>query len=208
MQNPPEMLSSLTLQVKLHVRACVHTKLTNAPPAFVSQRRPSVFPARFLPPPPIPGGGGPWSSSIDLILELVTNAHFRPHPDQVRSESLGFTCPLGGSDARLRWGVPGPGAPRSLPRRVWTPQRRGGGTADSRRRRVPRRGRKGADLCPLLFRRLQGWSPAAPPAHLQPHRWLGRAWKPSHRKQHLRKKSSLRTPRSPVAGSPRSCHHG
>lgn len=37
------------------------------------------------------------------------------------------------------------------------------------------RGSRGANLCSLRFHRLQGWSPAAPPAHLQPYRWLGRA---------------------------------
>lgn len=90
----------------------------------------------------------------------------------------------------------------------WRPP---GAGAESRRgppTGVPLLGLKGRRPLPRPFHRLQGWSPAAPPAHLQLHRcWAG----PGNRvtgNNILARIPPTWTPRSPVAGSPRSRQHG
>lgn len=201
------MLPWVHIQVEPHLHS---REAGQCPAPFCLPTQKGVFSALWFP---------KWcpQSSSNITLGLVRNANSRAPPPtcqsahRVRPGTCVLRSPPGDSDERSRRGVPSadlppPPAPCPLPSpRAW------GGTEESggwTRTGVPRPGLKGRQ--PLLPAVLPpaGWSPAAPPAHLQPRRWLGRAWKPSHRSDSLRKSPPVWTPRSPVAGSPRSRHHG
>lgn len=133
---------------------------------------------------------------------------------RLRPGNLGFKPPRG-SGARSHWGVPGPVSGCYL-RLCLLPSAKGLGrnrgvlglAAD-----IPLLGLKGHQRLLPASPPPQGWSPAAPPAHLQLYRWLGRAWKRSHRSNTLKKVlppgSSLASRRKPSQPPPWECpKHG
>ena len=188
-----------TGQVKAaHLQHCTHIELTNLLPIFadvVLSQHSSAFRSAVPRPSASP-------------LACVRNADSWAPPQSTESANPGEAgdpefhepSPLAKMHAQAR-----ASRPRFPP---WRPLGAGAESRCGPLTGVPPLGLKGRRPVPRPFHRLRGWSPAAPPAHLQPHRcWAG----PGNRvtgSNTLARIPPTWTPRSPVTGSPRSRQHG